>query len=100
MSNTKRYLAVQVPTNNCGNIGNEREQDLPPLICIEPAHVPIERVRTARGLTRVEVKVKKRPRITSRDSRDATTARSNLHWLWSSTLARKNYSPLSLLFWA
>jgi len=33
-----------------GALESGRDQDLPPLVCVEPAHIPIEGVVPARGL--------------------------------------------------
>ena len=37
-----------------GKLELEQEQELPPLVCIDPAHIPIEGVLPARALTRVQ----------------------------------------------
>ena len=58
-----------------GALETDRDQDLPPLVCVEPAHIPIE-VVPARGLSCVETRVNERPRITSRNIRDISTARN------------------------
>jgi hypothetical protein len=39
-----------------GRLESGKEQNLPPLICVEPAQVPIEGIHSARGLARVQSK--------------------------------------------
>jgi len=56
-----------------GALEAERDQDLPPLVCVEPAHIPTG-VVPARGLSRVDTRVNEHPRIMSRDIRDISTA--------------------------
>ena len=56
-----------------GKLELEQEQEPPPLVCIEPAHIPIEGVLPARALTRVECSPKKSP-VTSQA--DQKTVRS------------------------
>ena len=59
-----------------GALETERDQDLPPLVCVEPAHFPIEGVVPGRGLSRIEARVNERPRMMSRDIRDISKARN------------------------
>ena len=49
-----------------GRLDLEQEQELPPLVCIEAAHITIEGVLPARALTRVECSPSKTARMTSR----------------------------------
>jgi len=39
---------------NVGRLDSDRKSNLPPLVCVEPAQIPIEGILPARGLTRVE----------------------------------------------
>jgi hypothetical protein len=49
-----------------GKLELEQGQESPPLVCIEPAHIPIEGVLPARALTRVECSPSKTSPMTSR----------------------------------
>ena len=59
-----------------GKLDLEQEQELLPLVCIEPAHIPIEGVLPARALTRVECSPSKTARMTSRDDQKAVRSRN------------------------
>jgi len=48
-----------------GNLEFEQEQEPPPMVCLELAHIPIEGVLPARALSRVECSPGKRPPMTS-----------------------------------
>jgi hypothetical protein len=48
-----------------GKLELEQEQEPPPLVCIEPAHIPIEGVLPVRGLTREECSPNKTTLMTS-----------------------------------
>jgi hypothetical protein len=39
----------------------EKIQELPQLVCVEPAQIPIEGILTARGLSRTNLKTKETP---------------------------------------
>jgi len=39
-----------------GRLDSDRNSNLPPLVCVEPAQIPIEGILPARGLTRVETR--------------------------------------------
>jgi len=54
-----------------GKLENEQEQEPPPLVCIEPSHIPIEGVLPARALTRVECSPSKTSLMTSRADQKA-----------------------------
>jgi len=54
----------------------EHEQEPPPLVCIEPAHIPIEGVLPARALTRVEYSPNKTSLMTSRADQKAVRSRN------------------------
>jgi hypothetical protein len=58
----------------------EEEQSLPPLVLVEPAQVPIERILPARGLSRFGSSVQIPRSMTSKDYHAAVRARS-LHVL-------------------
>jgi len=49
-----------------GKLELEQEQKPPPLVCIEPSHIPIEGVLPVRALTRVECSPNKTSLMTSR----------------------------------
>ena len=59
-----------------GALETGRDQELPPLIYIEPTHIPILGVVPARGLSRVETRVNERPRKMSHDFLDISSARN------------------------
>jgi hypothetical protein len=48
-----------------GKLEVEQEQDPPPLVCVEPTHIPTEGILPARALTRVECSPSNTSRITS-----------------------------------
>ena len=48
-----------------GELENEREQELPQLVCVEPVQIPIEGIFPARALTRVNVSVGQSASVTS-----------------------------------
>jgi len=52
-----------------GIVKSGKEQKLPPLVCIEPVQVPIERIFPSRALSRVE---QREHAMTSRDDRKPT----------------------------
>ena len=54
-----------------GKLELEQDQEPPPLVCIEPAHIPIEGVPLARALTRVEYSPNKTSLMTSRADQKA-----------------------------
>ena len=60
-----------------GKLDLQQEQELPPLVCIEPAHIPIEGVLPARALTRVECSPSKTIRMTSRADQKAVRSRNS-----------------------
>ena len=45
-----------------------KEKNLPPLVCVEPAQIRIERILTARALSRVESNAQESSRVKSRSS--------------------------------
>jgi hypothetical protein len=49
-----------------GKLELQQEQEPPPLVCIDPAHIPIKGVLPARALTRVECSSSKTTLMTSR----------------------------------
>ena len=55
-----------------GKLDLEQEQELSPLVCIEPAHIPIEGALPARALTRVECSPGKTPPRTSQADHTTT----------------------------
>ena len=59
-----------------GRLELEEEQELPPLVLVEPAQVPIEGILPARGLSRVGLSVQTPRSMTSQDDHTAVTARS------------------------
>ena len=59
-----------------GKLDLEQEQEQPPLVCIEPAHIPIKGVLPARALTRVECSPSKTARMTSRTDQKAVRSRN------------------------
>jgi len=54
-----------------GKLKLEQEQKPPPLVCIEPAHIPIKGVLPAHTLTRVECRPNKTSHMTSRADQKA-----------------------------
>jgi len=59
-----------------GKLELEQEQEPPPLVCIEPAHIPIEGALPARALTRVEYRPNKTSLMTSRADQKAVRSRN------------------------
>ena len=43
-----------MPTNFLGRLESEKEHNIPPLVCVEPAQIPIEGILPARALSRVK----------------------------------------------
>ena len=56
-----------------GRWDSDRKSNLPPLVCVEPAQIPIEGILPARRLTRVEPRSNGSSQLTSRDSCDTVT---------------------------
>ena len=59
-----------------GRLESEKEQSLPPLVCVEPAHIPIEGILPARALSRVESKAHEPSQLISQSSYSETGAPS------------------------
>jgi len=59
-----------------GKLDLEQEQELSPLVCIEPAHIPIEGVLPASPLKRVQCSPRKTARMTSRADLKAVRSRN------------------------
>ena len=51
-----------------GRLESEKERSLPPLVCVEPAQIPIEGILPARTLSRVELNAKVPSRVLSQSS--------------------------------
>jgi hypothetical protein len=49
-----------------GKLEFEEEQELPPVVCVEPAHIPIEGILSARSVNRGELSVPKSSHVTHR----------------------------------
>jgi len=60
-----------------GRLDADGKQSLPPLVCVEPARVPIEGILPARGLTRVEIRANSCPEQPTREDRDVARTRKN-----------------------
>ena len=60
-----------------GRLDSDRKSNLPPLVCVEPAQIPIEGILPARGLTRVEPRSNGSSDLTSRDSCDTVRTSDN-----------------------
>jgi len=60
-----------------GRLDSDEKQNPPPLVCIEPAKIPIEGIFPARGLTRVQTKANDLPSVTSSHSGDMTRTRNS-----------------------
>jgi len=59
-----------------GRLDSDEKQNPPPLVCIEPAKIPIEGILPARGLSRVQTKAND-PLVTSSHSGDTTRTRNS-----------------------
>jgi hypothetical protein len=62
-----------------GKVETEKGQSLPPLVCIEPAQIPIEGVVAVRALARVEQNAGQTIELTSRSSAEVTRSRNNTY---------------------
>jgi len=60
-----------------GRLNSDEKQNPPPLVCIEPAKIPIEGILPARGLSRDQTKANDPPRVTSSHSGDMTQTRNS-----------------------
>jgi hypothetical protein len=75
-----------------GKLDLEQGQELPPLVCIELTHIPIEGVLLARALTRVECGPSKTARMTSRADQKAVRSRNT-----SAYVMLANFSDQTLI---
>ena len=60
-----------------GRLDSHRKSNLQPLVCVEPAQIPIEGILSARGLSRVELRSNGSSQVTSRDSCDTVRTPDN-----------------------
>ena len=60
-----------------GRLDSDSKSNLLPLVCVEPAQIPIEGILPARGLTRVELRSNGSSQVTSRDSCDTVRTPDN-----------------------
>ena len=60
-----------------GRLGSDKKQNHLPLVCMEPAKIPIEGIVPARRLSRVQTKANDPPRVTSSYSGDTTRTRNS-----------------------
>jgi len=55
-----------------GRLESEKKQSPPPLVCVEPAQIPIEGILPARVLSRVELNTQETSQVTSQNSHTET----------------------------
>jgi hypothetical protein len=60
-----------------GRLDSDGKQNPPPLVCIEPAKIPIEGILPARELTRVQTKANDPRRVTSSHGGDTKRTRNS-----------------------
>jgi hypothetical protein len=58
-------------------LDSDKNQNPPPLVCIEPAKIPIEDILPAHGLSRVMTMANEPPRVTSSHSNNMTRTRNS-----------------------